>query len=433
MYVLDSIVKNVGTPYTLFLGRNLYHTFMNAYTLVNNQIRRKLDEMLRTWKEPVPGSLDTKPVFPPDITRPIENALIKARTAAVQQQQQQQFRSQQEMMAQMRQVPQPNGAWRNTPTPPQANGQFRPPGQAFPPSNLHTQAYPPPNLPNGHPQVCSIQHNLDISNFDKLQNPFSHQQYPQNLPPRPVPSPYQQPYGQALPQPLPQTAQYPQFSNQNQDLQILHSDIDNLIRKARDEFAANIHDTSIQTRLKALLDLQGLMQQQQLPPHEIQMIRDQVNALSRPVFNASTPAPPVYSPPLPAPPIQSPFPQVRRPAPAPQPIPQTTDLQALLSSNNLADIIAKAQRATPTPPLATASLATAQPVTPINAQPPAAAAPAAGSDLMASLRAAGLLPADAVTPANGVLPFTLPPSTTLPPSQIGPVNDVQLTPMSLKM
>lgn len=145
MYVLDSIVKNVGTPYTLFLGRNLYHTFMNAYTLVNTQIRRKLDEMLKTWKEPVPGSLDTKPVFPPDITRPIENALIKARTAAVQQQQQQQF--------QMRHVPTPNGAWRNTPTPPQSNGNFRPPQtqglgpQGFP------QNSPLQPFPNGQNQV----------------------------------------------------------------------------------------------------------------------------------------------------------------------------------------------------------------------------------------------------------------------------------------
>ncbi|KAJ6171603.1 hypothetical protein N7470_000670 [Penicillium chermesinum] len=81
LYVVDSIVKNIGTPYTLFLGRNMYQTFMDAYTLSDAQTRRKLDEMLKTWKEPVPGSLDTRPVFPPEITRNIENALIKARTA----------------------------------------------------------------------------------------------------------------------------------------------------------------------------------------------------------------------------------------------------------------------------------------------------------------------------------------------------------------
>jgi len=65
----------------------MYQTFMNVYTLVDGNTRRKLDEMLNTWKQPAPGSLDTRPVFPPEITRNIESALIKARTAALQHQQ----------------------------------------------------------------------------------------------------------------------------------------------------------------------------------------------------------------------------------------------------------------------------------------------------------------------------------------------------------
>lgn len=88
---------------------------MNAYTLVDSATRRKLDEMLKTWKEPVPGSLDTRPVFPPEMTRSIENALIKARTAALQHQQ---ARGQQEVFNRGR-VGTPPG-WSNTPTPPQA-------------------------------------------------------------------------------------------------------------------------------------------------------------------------------------------------------------------------------------------------------------------------------------------------------------------------
>ena len=83
-YVLDSIVKNVGTPFTLFFGRQLYSTFMAAYALVDQPVRRKMDEMLKTWKEPVPGSMDTRPVFPPEVTRPIENALIRAKTSYLQ-------------------------------------------------------------------------------------------------------------------------------------------------------------------------------------------------------------------------------------------------------------------------------------------------------------------------------------------------------------
>ena len=141
------MVKNVGTPYTLFLGRNLYTIFMNAYSLVNNQVRRKLDEMLKTWKEPVPGSLDPRPVFPAETIRPIENALIKARTAAVQAQQQQQSRAQQETMARGRPMATPNPQWRSTPTPPQARGPYYPPPQ---------QTYGQQNVTNGNYQVCHV-------------------------------------------------------------------------------------------------------------------------------------------------------------------------------------------------------------------------------------------------------------------------------------
>lgn len=89
---------------------------MNAYTLVDQQTRRKLDEMLKTWKEPVPGSLDPRPVFPVDITRGIENALIKARTAALQQQQRNQP---QDVLTRGRNSATPP-SWTHTPTPPQS-------------------------------------------------------------------------------------------------------------------------------------------------------------------------------------------------------------------------------------------------------------------------------------------------------------------------
>lgn len=106
---------------------------MNAYTLVDSQTRRKLDEMLKTWKEPVPGSLDTRPVFPPDITRNIESALIKARTAAIQQQQ---ARGHQEILNRGRGSATPTG-WTNSPTPPQ--NMPRPPSNQ--PFTLGGQGY----------------------------------------------------------------------------------------------------------------------------------------------------------------------------------------------------------------------------------------------------------------------------------------------------
>ena len=119
------MVKNVGTPYTLFFGRNLFQTFMNAYTLVDQPVRRKLEEMLKTWKEPVPGSMDSRPVFPPDVTRSIDNALIKARTAAVQLQQQQ-ARNQQNLLVRRPGMATPPIPWRDTPTPPRSASVYHP-------------------------------------------------------------------------------------------------------------------------------------------------------------------------------------------------------------------------------------------------------------------------------------------------------------------
>lgn len=120
---------------------------MNAYSLVSIQVRRKLDEMLKTWKEPVPGSLDTKPVFPPETIKPIESALLKARTAALQQQQQYQNRAQQEMMRGRPQAT-PNTQWRHTPTPPQPHGVYYPP-----PQQGYPQAQRSVPIPNGHFEV----------------------------------------------------------------------------------------------------------------------------------------------------------------------------------------------------------------------------------------------------------------------------------------
>ena len=115
-------MKNVGTPYTVYLGRNLFSTFMSAYRLVDKPTRRSMEGMLKTWKEPIPGSLDTKPVFDRELWRPIENALIQHKTLDLQGSRQVQT--------------QPQAGYRSTPTPPQHNPQF------VPPSLGQTQAQP---------------------------------------------------------------------------------------------------------------------------------------------------------------------------------------------------------------------------------------------------------------------------------------------------
>ncbi|KAA6409587.1 MAG: mRNA cleavage factor complex component Pcf11 [Lasallia pustulata] len=414
LYVLDSVVKNVGTPYTLFLGRNLYQTFMDAYSLVNSQIRKKLDEMLKTWKEPVPGSLETRPVFPVEITRPIENALIKAKTMAVQQQQQQ-ARGQLEMFNRNRSMATPNGSFRNTPTPPQNNARYPPPN----PSGF-VQHYPShlTGAPNGHHQILRP----------------SASPYPQYASPQPTPSQFQPPFQQP--------SSYPQLQPPD-NIGSLHRDIENLIRIARAEFAANPFETAIQTRLKALLDLQSILESQQLPPDQIQLIRDQVAQLSPPPRPSSVA------------PSQNAPPPVLAAVPPPQSsgVQQPPDLQALLSSNALADLLASAARAQQTPnipPNAAIPMQQRQAQTPQPSNPPISAPPSGESSLLAQLRASGLLPYPGNTPAAGSVPPPPPqfPSSLPTPNMQNPLvlpsgmsrpaqtevrNDVQLTSASVKI
>ncbi|EPY51802.1 cleavage and polyadenylation specificity factor [Schizosaccharomyces cryophilus OY26] len=81
LYLLDSISKNIGYPYTLFFGRHLFTTFMNAYTVVEPSLRLKLDQLLATWKQRSPNSSSPDPVFPPSVTGKIENALLKYKSS----------------------------------------------------------------------------------------------------------------------------------------------------------------------------------------------------------------------------------------------------------------------------------------------------------------------------------------------------------------
>jgi len=107
---------------------------MEAYALVDNNVRRKMEEMLKTWKEPVPGSIDTRPVFVPEVTRPIENALIKARTSAIQAHQE--YARTQQQPPNRGQVRPSSAPYRDTPTPPnvQRPAQYPPQIYAQPPN-----------------------------------------------------------------------------------------------------------------------------------------------------------------------------------------------------------------------------------------------------------------------------------------------------------
>lgn len=220
----------------------------------------------------------------------------------------------------------------------------------------------------------------------------------------------------------------------------LHQDIEDLIVTTKREFASAPFDTSTQARLKALLDLQTILRTTVVSPMEMQQIRNQVAQLSLPrapvVAPVLTPVPLAPTPYLAPPPPQQ----------TPQPTP---DLQALLSSNALADILAKATKAqqpsTPAysqAPLPQPQIPPAQPYT-----PPTPVPATGGSSLIESLRAAGMLPRQP-SQVNGSIssqlsygypspPFlhtpSTPPSILLRPAVLEIQNDVQLTTASLKM
>ncbi|KAG0157989.1 hypothetical protein PDIDSM_5501 [Penicillium digitatum] len=343
LYVADSIVKNVGSPYTLFLGRNMYQTFMNVYTLVDGNTRRKLDEMLNTWKHRAPGP---RPVFPPDITRNIESALIKARTAALQQQQ---ARAQPDILGRSRGNGTPTG-WINS-------------------------AIPPQNMPR------------------PSQNQYHNNGHSNSTP--------------------------PQTYRHDVDLSYLNRDVDALIASAKIDFANSPFNPVSQQRLKALVDLQAILQKQQLAPDQLKLVRDQVSALAatRPQSvapNTATNGSAVSAPPqIPTPPALS----------------VSLPLQQLLNQNTLAELIkATASRQQSTPPPQIPATLSQMPQYPHQSGPPQLAPE---NPLIAALRARGLLPGGSTpsslthstsTPATGRsnLPFILPHGmqpTTPAPSQ----------------
>ncbi|KAK4186088.1 protein PCF11 [Podospora australis] len=469
LYVLDSVVKNVPTPYTLYLGPKLYSIFMGAYTKVDNNTRKKMDEMLRTWKEPVPGSISTKPVFPHEYVKPIELALMGAKEKALAAQQSS-LQGQQQLMRGRQAV----GPIRSTPTPPT--------GRAYqpPPSSLGQQPYAmrPNNGPNGAPPHASQQQQPPSGGS------YSHYQQQQQPPP-----PGRDVYG--TPQP-------------GISIDKLKDDLQQLIVAEKAEFAQDPLDTSKQTKLKALLDLQSVIENQNVSQDQLMVIRDRVAELAvklhpqsqqhRPQVTAAPPAPATTIPPynthfthtptppvavsqqpqpppavpqLPAvlaamlgrpqqtPPVVAPTPPPPRPAAAPVPGGGGLSLDAILgqgAQGALASLLANRpsatppQASTPQPPVLDQILGQQQQrpqqPPPAAAPPPApAAGPASASSLLAMLRQSGLL--NAAGTATGATPTPTPPPPhpgavpgMFPPRgfpmlPIDP-NIIQLTPSSLK-
>ncbi|KAI0513223.1 hypothetical protein F5B22DRAFT_612736 [Xylaria bambusicola] len=378
LYVLDSIAKNVGTPYTLFFSRKLYQTYMDAYAMVDMATRRKLEEMLKTWKEPVPGSIDTRPVFAPDVVRPIENALIKVRTTALQQDQER-MRSQQQLYGRGR--PAQGVPYRETATPP----GVRPPSQTHP---YHAQQPP-------------MQHGNGLYSQPAQPPAVSYPSQPSSLISTSRSTP--QPPSSAFPPP--HLGGYG-LTQRGISIDALNDDIKRLTKAFQAQLAQSPHDLIIQTKLKALVDLQTILQTQNLPQEQLVLVKNQIADLA-----VNIRAPPAQT----STPVSLPNPVAVVPPPAPAAVPKVS-LDSLFGSGALAAIMA---RNSATPQVPTPQPPPAAPV-PIRSPPPqrvesqkVASAPADPMALMNMLRQAGMLPP--ATPATSTTPVpSTTPSATLP-------------------
>ncbi|KAF2755102.1 hypothetical protein EJ05DRAFT_122641 [Pseudovirgaria hyperparasitica] len=298
LYVLDAIVKFVGTPYTVYLSRDLYKTFMEAYSLMAQTTRRAMDNLLQTWKAPPPESMEKRPVFPPEITRDIENALIKIRTITVQsQQQQQQQRTQRPMQNPLPARPGPGEPWRNTPTPPQ---------------NSFPQSHDPRVR-----QITPQQHGISFAS----------------------------PYSSSTP------------ANGSQQIQPISSaqllsEVDKLVTVTRTEWMQNFQSQELMTKLKALVDLQTLLKSQQLSDDQLRAIRDQLLPLTPSTTpNTAYQAPqPFHRPGSVQPPPQI---QVQPPSASLSQFLQPTQAPPAVSANpiNLAQLLQSSTPQTQTPPV----------------------------------------------------------------------------------
>ncbi|KAK3074582.1 mRNA 3' end processing factor [Teratosphaeriaceae sp. CCFEE 6253] len=370
LYVLDSIVKNVGTPYTVYLGRNLYKTFMGAYQQVDGMTRRAMVGLLKTWKEPVPGSIDPRPVFQRETVQPIENALLKAETAILQ-------------IQRRAQPPQMGQGWGT----PQPNGQV-----VAPP--LYGQQPPQPYYGHGHQPGTPQQQ----------PGPFAY----------PPPTP-QQPYPPQTP------TQFPPV-----DVGTLKADISSLISRLQVLFAANTSDQSLITQLKALLVLQTMVDSGSVNAQGLHDVRDKVSGLMATVpqipaptlqWQLPQPTPLPYQPPTP---LQQPFqppqavslPYMQQPQPMPHQSAPSVFAPGALSG--LQALLANGQK--PSTPQMRAAAPALQHVPHSqlnNVQTNAAAAPPTSTaDLLAALSKSGILnnlpsniPAPAVPAAAPPMPL----------------------------
>lgn len=77
LYLLDSICKNVGSPYNIVFGDDIFKLFSYVYLLVGDAVRQKMVNLFETWKLTKAKGMNI-PLFPDEQMEKIENLLLQA-------------------------------------------------------------------------------------------------------------------------------------------------------------------------------------------------------------------------------------------------------------------------------------------------------------------------------------------------------------------
>lgn len=72
LYLLDSISKNIGPPYTTLWSQRIAHLFLESYRIVDQPTKVRMEELLNTWRI---GAPDGTPLFGGDAQWEIERNL----------------------------------------------------------------------------------------------------------------------------------------------------------------------------------------------------------------------------------------------------------------------------------------------------------------------------------------------------------------------
>lgn len=362
---------------------------MHAYSQVDLNVRRKFEEMLKTWREPVPGSLSPTPVFPISSTQSIVDSLSKFRAATA--------GGNRYQGTPVQGVPArvaTSQPYRQTPTPPQSQAQYPPsipthirspvPPQANPYTQPPTTSYPPAHstpIPPYYQQAVPPQ-------------TTSIQQYP--LPAQPV---------------------RPSSASQV-DIQRLHAEIDDLTTDAKIECATHPMNHGAQRQLASLQTLKEILDSGSASEADLQDIR---STITQKMAERRVSARPQVVQPVPPQPAYGAIPPQIQQTPA-QGLTGQPSLGSLFNSTNLAELLRATaqqsqQQAAAQPNLfPQAQAAVNNPGA--NGYPPPPPAPTE-NPLIAQLRASGLLsamttPLQGVTPPNFQTPYTPDPAIEVP-------------------